>query len=40
MANPDSPVRNWGTIAAFTLIAALTVGEGLDEGFSFWDRTP
>jgi len=30
-------VRSWGTIAAFTLIIVLTVGEGLDEGFSVWD---
>jgi anti-sigma-K factor RskA len=37
MADPDSPVRNWGTIAAFTLIATLTIIEGIDEGFSFWD---
>jgi hypothetical protein len=37
MANPDSRVRNWATIGAFTLIVALTVGEGIDEGFSFWD---
>jgi hypothetical protein len=37
VANPDSRVRNWGTIGAFTLIIALTIGEGVDEGFSLWD---
>ena len=37
MAEPHSRVRNWGTIAAFTLIIALTIGEGIDEGFSVWD---
>jgi ketosteroid isomerase-like protein len=36
-ARPQSRVRNWGTIGAFALIAALTIGEGIDEGFSFWD---
>jgi hypothetical protein len=30
-------VRSWATVAAFTLIIALTVAEGVDEGFSFWD---
>ena len=37
MADSHSRVRNWGTIAAFTLIIALTVAEGVDEGFSVWD---
>ena len=37
MANSHSRVRNWGTVAAFALIIALTVGEGVDEGFSVWD---
>jgi hypothetical protein len=37
VAEPHSRVRSWGTIAAFTLIIALTIGEGLDEGFSVWD---
>ena len=37
MAEPHSRVRSWATIAAFTLIIALTVGEGIDEGFSLWD---
>ena len=37
MANVESPVRNWATVAAFTLIIALTIVEGIDEGFSVWD---
>jgi hypothetical protein len=37
VAKSDSRVRSWATIAAFTLIVALTVGEGVDEGFSSWD---
>jgi hypothetical protein len=37
VAEPHSRVGSWGTIAAFTLIIALTVGEGIDEGFSVWD---
>jgi hypothetical protein len=37
VAKSDSRVRNWGTVAAFTLIIALTIAEGVDEGFSVWD---
>ena len=37
MARSHSRVRSWGTIGAFTLIVALTIGEGVDEGFSLWD---
>jgi hypothetical protein len=37
VAEPHSRVRNWATITAFTLIIALTVAEGVDEGFSLWD---
>ena len=37
MAEPHSRVRSWATIAAFTLIIALTLAEGVDEGFSLWD---
>ena len=37
MAEPHSRFRNWAFIAAFTLIIALTVAEGVDEGFSLWD---
>jgi len=37
VAESHSRVRSWATIAAFTLIIALTVAEGVDEGFSFWD---
>ena len=36
-ASPShSRARNWATVAAFTLIIALTVAEGVDEGFSVW----
>jgi hypothetical protein len=37
VAKPVSRVRSWGTIAAFTLIIALTIIEGVDEGLSLWD---
>jgi hypothetical protein len=37
VAEPRSRVRSWATVAAFTLIIALTVAEGIDEGFSVWD---
>jgi hypothetical protein len=37
VARSHSRVRNWATVAAFTLIIALTVAEGVDEGFSVWD---
>jgi hypothetical protein len=37
VAKSDSRVRNWGTIGAFALIVAITIGEGVDEGFSVWD---
>ena len=37
MAEPHPRSRSWATIAAFTLIIALTVVEGIDEGFSLWD---
>jgi hypothetical protein len=37
VAESHSRVRSWATIAAFTLIIALTVAEGVDEGFSLWD---
>jgi hypothetical protein len=36
VAESHSRVRSWATVAAFTLIIALTVAEGVDEGFSFW----
>jgi hypothetical protein len=32
-----SRFRSWAFIAAFTVIIALTVAEGVDEGFSVWD---
>jgi hypothetical protein len=37
VAESHSRVRSWATVAAFTLIIALTVAEGVDEGFSSWD---
>jgi hypothetical protein len=37
MAEPHSRVRNWATVAAFTLIIALTIADGVDQGFSVWD---
>jgi uncharacterized membrane protein len=37
VAKSHSRLRNWATVAAFTLIIALTVAEGVDEGFSVWD---
>jgi hypothetical protein len=37
VARSHSPVRNWATIAAFTLIVALTIADGVDGGFSVWD---
>jgi hypothetical protein len=37
MAKAASRLRNWATIGAFTLIVAITIGEGVDEGFSVWD---
>jgi hypothetical protein len=37
VADLHNPVRNWATVAAFTLIIALTIAEGIDEGFSVWD---
>jgi hypothetical protein len=37
VAESHSRVRSWATVAAFALIIALTVAEGVDEGLSFWD---
>ena len=37
MAESHSRVRSWGTVAAFTLIIAVNIGEGIDEGFDFWN---
>jgi hypothetical protein len=37
VAKPQSRFRNWAFLAAFTLIISLTIAEGVDEGFSFWD---
>ena len=37
MAQPDHGGRNWAFIVAFTVIIVLNVGEGIDQGFDFWD---
>jgi hypothetical protein len=29
--------RSWATIAAFALIIAVNIGDGIDDGFSVWD---
>jgi hypothetical protein len=36
-AESHSRVRSWGTIAAFALIIAVNIGEGIDMGFYFWN---
>jgi hypothetical protein len=36
-AEPHPRIRSWATIAAFTLIVALEIGEGIDQGFDFWN---
>jgi hypothetical protein len=30
-------IRQWGVIAAFTLIIVVEIGEGIDQGFDFWN---
>ena len=37
VAESHSRVRSWGTVAAFALIIAVNIGEGIDEGFDFWN---
>lgn len=37
MAEPQHRGRSWAFLAAFTLIIVLNVGEGIDQGFDFWD---
>jgi hypothetical protein len=37
VAESYSRTRGWGTIAAFTLIIAVNIGEGIDQGFDFWN---
>jgi hypothetical protein len=36
MAEPHHRGRSWRFIAAFTVIIALSIGEGIDHGFDFW----
>ena len=37
MAESHSRVRSWGTVAAFALIIAVNIGEGIDQGFDIWN---
>ena len=37
MSEPHHRGRSWTFIAAFTLIIVLNIGEGIDQGFDFWD---
>ena len=37
VADPHHRGRNWATIAAFTLIIAVNIGEGIDQGFDIWN---
>jgi hypothetical protein len=37
MAEPHHRGRSWAFIVAFTVIIALNLGEGIDQGFDVWD---
>ena len=37
MANSHPRSRSWATIAAFTLIIVVEIGEGIDQGFDIWN---
>ncbi|HET8874533.1 MAG TPA: hypothetical protein VFM83_12690 [Gaiellaceae bacterium] len=37
MAESHHRGRSWWTIAAFTLIIAVNIGDGIDDGFSVWN---
>ena len=37
MAESRHRGRSWATIAAFTLIIAVNIGDGIDDGFSIWN---
>jgi hypothetical protein len=37
MAEPHDRRRDWLFILAFTVIIVLNIGEGIDQGFDFWD---
>jgi hypothetical protein len=37
MAEPHHRGRSWAFIVAFTVIIVLNIGEGIDQGFDFWD---
>jgi hypothetical protein len=37
VAESHSRTRSSGTVAAFALIIAVNIGEGIDEGFDIWN---
>ena len=37
MAESHHRGRQWATIAAFTLIIVVNIGDGIDDGFSVWN---
>ena len=37
MAESHHRGRQWATIAAFTLIIAVNIGDGIHDGFSVWN---
>ena len=37
MAESHHRGRSWWTIAAFTLIIAVNIGDGIEDGFSVWN---
>ena len=37
MAKSHPRSRSWATIAAFALIIAVEIGEGIDQGFDIWN---
>jgi hypothetical protein len=37
MAEPRHRGRSWAFVVAFTVIIVLNIGEGMDQGFDFWD---
>jgi hypothetical protein len=37
MAESHHRGRQWATVAAFTLIIAVNIGDGIDDGFSVWN---
>jgi hypothetical protein len=37
MAEPHHRGRSWAFVVAFAVILVLNIGEGMDQGFDFWD---